>query len=82
MVSLTAILEVFDNVELMLLQDIVVCVKLVVLLLQACSFGFCLYAQTIVHLELLAHMPVFLLLSGPYLLYFFKLNSLLVNFLL
>lgn len=70
LVSFFAILEVFDNVEFMLLQDIVVRVHLFVLLLQAYSFSLCLYAQTIVYLKLLAHMLMFLLFIYPYLLDF------------
>jgi len=62
-VSHLPVLEVFDDVQLVLLQHVVVRVQLLVLLLKAGSFHFGFLAYLVVDLELLSHVLKFFLLT-------------------
>jgi hypothetical protein len=77
-----SILEVLDDIQLVLLQNVVVRVKLFVFLLEAGSFELRILPNPVVYLELLGHMLKFLLLRNPDMLRILQLNSQMVDCLL
>ena len=77
-----AILEVFDNVQLVLFQHIVVSVEFFVFFLEALGLGFCLLSESIVDFELLRKLLVLLLLDNARVLQVLELVRLLVDLVL
>ena len=75
-------MEVLDDIELMLLQNIVVCVEFVILLLELVDFGFCLLAQTVVQFVLLGHVLKLFFFVDPLRFDFIELTSLSFDLLL
>ena len=77
-----AILEVFDNVQLVLFQHIVVSVEFFVFFLEALGLGFCLLSESIVDFKLLRHLLVLFLLDNARVLQVLELVRLLVDLVL
>ena len=65
MVSYLPVLEVFDDVQLVFLQHVVVRVQLLILLLKVGQLSSQLLCGSFVDLELLSHILKFFLLTHP-----------------